>query len=147
MCQRNLLNQLSRLKLTQRIYLALVSWGLLISFSRSQEGVLRRDLKKVLSAVCMVVPVYVSSTKYWLAGVFWYKRLVGWLVDIIIIKYYQPPMFETNREASNRLNYYAVGLASCRFLVDAVEVRDTYTNEMRSHSHYPFSPLEQCSYS
>jgi len=51
------------------------------------------------------------------------------------------------REASNRLNYYSVGLASCRFLVDAVEVRDTYTNEMRSHSHYPFSPLEQCSYS
>jgi len=37
----------------------------------------RRDLKKVLSAVCMVVPVYVSSTKYWLAGVFWYKGLVG----------------------------------------------------------------------
>jgi len=38
-------------------------------------------------------------------------------------------------------------VASCRSLVDAVEVRDTYTNEMRSHSHYPFSPLEQCSYS
>ena len=66
---------------------------------------------------------------------------------MIIIKYYQPPMLETNREASNRLNYYAVGLASCRSLVDAVEIRDTYTNEMRSHSHYPFSPLEQCSYS
>jgi hypothetical protein len=66
---------------------------------------------------------------------------------MIIIKYYQLPMLETNREASNRLNHYAVGLASCRFLVDAVEVRDTYTNETRSHSHYPFSLLEQCLYS
>ena len=46
---------------------------------------------------------------------------------MIIIKYYQPPMLETNREASNRLNYYLAGLASCRFLVDAVEVCDTYT--------------------
>jgi hypothetical protein len=62
---------------------------------------------------------------------------------MIIIKYYQPPMLDTNRRASNRLNYYAVGLASCRFLVDTVEVRDMYTNEMRSHSHYPFSPLDR----
>jgi hypothetical protein len=60
---------------------------------------------------------------------------------MIIIKHYQPPLLETNREAFNRLNYYAVELASCRFLVDAVELRDTYTNEMRSHSLYPFSPL------
>jgi hypothetical protein len=66
---------------------------------------------------------------------------------MIIIKYYQPLMLETNREASNPLNYYAVGLAFCRFFVDAVEVRDMYTNEMHSHSHYPFSLLEQCSYS
>ena len=65
---------------------------------------------------------------------------------MIIIKYYQPPMLETNREASNRLNYYAVGLASCRFPVDAVEVHGMHTSEMYSHSHYPFSPLEQCSY-
>jgi len=65
---------------------------------------------------------------------------------MIIIKYYQPPMFETNREASNRLNYYVVGLAFCRFLVDVIELRDTYTNETRSHSHYSFLPLEQCSY-
>ena len=66
---------------------------------------------------------------------------------MIIIKYYQPPMLETNREASNRLNYYAVGLDSCRFPIEAVEVRGMYTSEMRSHSHYLFSPLEQCSYS
>jgi len=65
---------------------------------------------------------------------------------MIIIKYHQPPMLETNREASNRLNYYAVRLAFCRFLVDAVELRDTYSSEMRSHSHYPFSSLGQCSY-
>jgi hypothetical protein len=51
-----------------------------------------------------------------------------------------------NREASNRLNYYVVGLAFCRSLVDVVELRDTYTNEMRSHSRYSFSSLEQCSY-
>jgi hypothetical protein len=65
---------------------------------------------------------------------------------MIIIKYYKPPMLETNREASNRLNYYAVGLAFCRSLVDVVELRDTYTNETRSHSRYSFSSLEQCSY-
>jgi hypothetical protein len=65
---------------------------------------------------------------------------------MIIIKYYQPPMLETNREASNRLNYYAVRLVFCRSLVDVVELRDTYTNEMRSHSRYSFSSLEQCSY-
>jgi len=58
---------------------------------------------------------------------------------MIIIKNYQPPMLETNQEASNHLNYYAVGLAFCRSLVDVVELCDTYTNETRSHSHYSFS--------
>jgi hypothetical protein len=65
---------------------------------------------------------------------------------MIIIKYYQPPMLETNREASNRLNYYAVGLAFCRSFVDVIELRDMYTNETRSHSRYSFLLLEQCLY-
>jgi len=65
---------------------------------------------------------------------------------MIIIKYYQPPMLETIREASNRLNCYTVGLAFCRFLIDVIELHGTYINETRSHSRYPFSPLEQCSY-
>ena len=41
---------------------------------------------------------------------------------MIIIKYYQPPMLETNREASNRLNYYAVGLASCSLQYEGILV-------------------------
>jgi len=81
-----------------------------------------------------------------MVGMLQYWGLTDWRVCMIIIKYYQPSMHETNREASNRLNYYAVGLAFCRFLIDVVELRDKYTYEMRSHSRYSFSPLEQCSY-
>jgi hypothetical protein len=81
-----------------------------------------------------------------MVGMLQYWGLTDWRVCMIIIKYYQPPMLETNREASNRLNYYAVGLVFCRSLVDVVELRDTYTNEMRSHSRYSFPSLEQCSY-
>jgi hypothetical protein len=65
---------------------------------------------------------------------------------MIIIKYYQLPMLETTQEASNRLNCYTVWLAFCRFLVDVIELRGKYINETRSHSRYPFSPLEQCLY-
>jgi hypothetical protein len=81
-----------------------------------------------------------------MVGMLQYWGLTDWRVSMIIIKYYQPPMLEINREVSNCLNYYAVGLAFCRSLVDVVELRDTYTNEMRSHSRYSFSSLEQCSY-
>jgi uncharacterized metal-binding protein len=81
-----------------------------------------------------------------MVGMLQYWGLTDWRVCMIIVKYYQRPMLETNREASNRLNYYAVGLAFCRSLVDVIELRDTYTNEMRSHSRYSFSSLQQCSF-
>jgi hypothetical protein len=53
--------------------LYLGSLDILLQISRRdlKKG-FRRELKKVLSVVCMVAPVYVSSTKYWLPGAFWY---------------------------------------------------------------------------
>jgi hypothetical protein len=47
-----------------------------------------------------------------MVGMLQYWGLTDCQVCMIIIKYYQPPMLETNREVSNCLNYYAVGLAS-----------------------------------